>query len=396
MAPYGYPPPQGGYYPAPGYAEACPPPGQHGGFMGPMPMGAGGTCPPHGYDLMNDVGIEGPLVDQRGPHYFDLRAEAVFLSRDETFGRSIDFTSINVGNTIVLSTDDLDYGAEAGFRVMGRYDVGPLSVLEFGYMGVFDSESSAEFFDPTGNLFSLFSRPAPGQGQFGVNPVGVNLPGGPMPETERATFHRIAIESDLQSAEMSFRRYWVGYSPRVSGTLLAGFRYTKLNEDFEFNSIGSEPAIPGTLDPLGGLDYFVRTDNDLAGVQLGADVWIALSQGVRFGLEGKSGIFNNHYSLQSEIVTTPLGVTPPTLFEEIKHNKVAFISELSADLVFDVLPSWSVRVGYELLWLERVVLAGDNFNEVSPYGNQAPRIPFVDDEGSAIYHGGHFGVEFIY
>ena len=56
-------------------------------FTGPMPMGEGGTCPPVGYDLMGDVGIEGPLVDQRGPYYFDVRAEAVYLERDETFGR---------------------------------------------------------------------------------------------------------------------------------------------------------------------------------------------------------------------------------------------------------------------------------------------------------------------
>ena len=50
----------------------------HGGFTGPYPMGAGGTNPPVGYDLMGDVGMEGYMVDQRGPHYFDLRVEAVY------------------------------------------------------------------------------------------------------------------------------------------------------------------------------------------------------------------------------------------------------------------------------------------------------------------------------
>ena len=55
-------------------------------------MGAGGTNPPVGYDLMNDVGIEGYMVDQRGPHYFDIRAEAVYLDRNEAFEQDIDFT----------------------------------------------------------------------------------------------------------------------------------------------------------------------------------------------------------------------------------------------------------------------------------------------------------------
>ena len=60
--PYGGAPCDGGSYGPPHY----------GGFTGPMPMGAGGTDPAVGYDLMEDVGMEGFLVDQRGPHYFDV------------------------------------------------------------------------------------------------------------------------------------------------------------------------------------------------------------------------------------------------------------------------------------------------------------------------------------
>ena len=55
--------------------------------MAACPWAAGGTDPPIGYDLMNDVGMEGDLADQRGPHYFDIRVEAVYLHRDKTFER---------------------------------------------------------------------------------------------------------------------------------------------------------------------------------------------------------------------------------------------------------------------------------------------------------------------
>jgi hypothetical protein len=129
-----------------------------------MPMGAGGTDPPIGYDLMNDVGMEGELHDQCGPHYFDIRLEAVWLQRDKTFEEDIEFTSLNVGNTIVLTSGQLDYSSEPGFRVIGRYDIGPLSVVEFGYMGIYSWEDSASVTDPTNNLYSLWSRPAPGTG----------------------------------------------------------------------------------------------------------------------------------------------------------------------------------------------------------------------------------------
>jgi hypothetical protein len=365
--------------------------------MGPNPMGCGGTSPPIGYDLMNDVGIEGDLADQRGPHYFDVRAEAVFLQRDETFGRSIAFTEnrLTPNDPVVLSSNQLDYGTQPGFRIIGRYDICPLSVLEFGYTGIFGFSSSASFTDPnpvdvntgTGNLFSLFS-------QFGTNPASTTNPQGPMPETERSITQSIAIESDLQSAEISYRRYWLGYIPRVSGTLLAGFRYTKLNEEFEFHTEGEASQT-----------YSVNADNNLAGFQTGADVWICLLQGLRFGAEGKVGLYDNHYDLRNRIVTTPVGTTPPTLFEEFKKDQPALITEASLDLVADILPSLSIRGGYEILFMNSLVLAGDNFNTASPYNriDLSPnpglglfRTPFVDDNGQAFYHGAHIGIEYIW
>jgi hypothetical protein len=374
--------------------DGCP----QGGFINnPNPMGCGGTDPPVGYELMNDVGMEGDLVDQRGPHYWDIRAEAVTLKRDKTFGRNIDITSLNVGNTIVLSTDLLQYDWEPGFRVMGRYDIGPLSVFEFGYMGIFSYFASATANDPNGNLFSLFSiEQDPGLatfGQFGTSPANVNTPGGPNPEFERAFTHHIEMSSDLQTAELSYRRYWLGYHPRISGTLLAGFRYTRVGEEFEFESIGADPPNPQL--GVGGL-YQDRTSNDLAGGQVGIDTWISLSQGLRFGAEAKVGLYNNHSQLHTKIKTTPQFTEPPALSEEFEQDHAAFIGEWSLDLVADILPSLSIRGGYEWLVITDLALAGDNFNTVSPYGNQGTRIPFFDNNTDLTYHGAHLGIEYCW
>jgi hypothetical protein len=373
------------------------------GFTGPMPMGYGGTNPPIGYDLMNDVGVEGYLIDQRGPHYWDFRAEAVYLTRDETFGRNVIFTTEGAGATpenIRLFSDQLDYNYEPGFRIMGRCDICPLAVVEFGYTAVFDFEDEQSFTDITGapTLFSLFS-------EFGANPPEVTdpTPGvNPMPQTEQAVTHSISIESDLQTAEISYRRYWLGWSPRISGTLLAGFRYTKLDEEFEFFSQGSQPPLNTQLGDA-GLTYTVDADNDLSGFQAGADIWVGLAQGLRIGAEGKAGLYANRYQLTSQVVTFPNTVTPPTFFEEFKDTEPALIAEASADVVADILPSISLRAGYEILFINSLVLAGDNFNTGSPY-NPGPvdngfgpiRTPFLDDDGEALYHGGHAGFEFIW
>ncbi|HVT26921.1 MAG TPA: BBP7 family outer membrane beta-barrel protein [Lacipirellulaceae bacterium] len=396
-----------------------------GGFMGSCPMGAGGTDPPIGYDLMNDTGIQGDLVDQRGPHYWDIRAETVFMRRDKGFDKNVDFTALNVGGPVVLSSRDLNSNEDNfkqnlmqitgnnpdvsgqqssnldepnwGFRIMGRYDICPFSVVEFGYTGIFDWNASASVTDAEnpGNLYSLFSRPAPGSGLFGTNPNTVSGVNNPFPETEQANTQSISFQSDLQTAEISYRRYWLGYIPRVSGTLLAGFRYTRVNEDFNFTSLGSMP-LPGTTNPLAGLRYAENCNNDLAGFQTGGDIWIALTQGLRIGSEGKVGIYNNHSKLTNHVFTTPPLVEPGSLFEQFTSDHPAFIGEASVDLVADLFPSLSLRAGYEVLFLNELVLAGDNFNETSPYGNQGTRVPFVDDNGDLFYYGGHVGLEYTW
>jgi hypothetical protein len=359
-------------------------------------MGGGGTDPPNGYELMNDVGSEGNVWDQRGPHYFDIRAEAVWLHRDKTFGDTVDFTALNVGTNVVLSSDQLDASDQIGFRAIGRYDICALSVVEFGYTGLFDFSDSATVTDTSrpGNLYSLFSRPAPGTGNFGINPPTVSTGINPLPFTEQAIQQSISFKSDLQTAEISYRRYWLGWSPRISGTLLGGFRYTKVNEDFEFDSLGS----PNTFivsNPA--FEYRTGTENNLSGFQAGGDGWISLTQGLRLGAEVKAGIYDNHYNLQTTIQEGNVGslsnvITP----EKFDGDKVAFIGEASVDLVADITPSISLRAGYEVLTLESLVLAGDNFNTTSPFGNQGTRVPFVDNSGKLTYSGAHAGIEYTW
>jgi hypothetical protein len=349
------------------------------------PGGYGGTYRGVGYDLSNDVAVDCYGVDNRGPHFFDVRGEYVYMTRDESFGRETDFTVeavTGVGDVVRLSSDQLDLDYEPGFRVVGRYDLGPMSVFEFGYMGIYDWKVGETYTDPdpvdadTGDLFSLFSN-------FGTTPAGVRTSGGPRPQSERSITQSISLDVDLHTAEASYRRYWVGYLPRISGTILAGLRYTRLKESFEFNASGEA-----------ALSYLTKAENDLTGFQTGGDIWVALMQGVRVGAEGKVGIYNNNYVLDNIVITTPVAGSPPDLNERFASNNGAFISEASVDVVIDILPSWSLRAGYELLYMNSLVLAGENFNTASPYS--ASREPFLFDQGHAFMHGGHAGVEFVW
>lgn len=352
-----------------------------------------GTCPPFPDDVEDYSLLPPGRTEQCGPHYFDVRMEAIYMTRDEAFRTPVNFTSLNVNGPIVLSSTQLDFDYETGFRILGRYDVGPLSVIEFGYWGLQELDSTASFTDPnpvnsnTGNLYSLFT-------EFVANPAdlpaNVTTPGGALPWTERSITHSISLESELHNAEFNYRRYWVGFNPMVSGTMLAGFRFTRLREDFRFEALG---------EARGRYDEGIK--NDMAGFQAGGDVWVHIRQGLRIGAEGKVGLMNNHYTLDNTFSTSPVAGTPPDFTEHFEKDIPALVTEASADVVWDICPSWSVRAGYEILFLNSVLLAGENFNTGTVYNGIAgvvlpERVPYVNDQGDAFYHGAHLGAEYTW
>lgn len=391
--PPGYPPADCGCaVPNPGY----PMPPVYGGHCQSCNMGSyppfedhPGQYTPETYSLLPPRRTE-----QCGPHYFDVRMEAVFLTRDETFRQQVDFTSLNVDGPIMLRSGDLDFETEPGFRILGRYDIGALSVLEFGYTGLENLDARASFTDPnpvdvgtgTGNVYSLFTNfvrdPM-------VLPNDVTDPGGSFPGTERSITHSISLESELHIAEMNVRRYWVGFNPAVSGTMLAGFRFVRLREDFQFATIGEANGA-----------YLESIKNDLAGFQTGGDVWVHLLQGLRAGVEGKVGLFNNHYTLDNGFTVT--GLNQEGAFNEHFEKDIpALVVDASADVIWDFNPSWSVRAGYEILFINSILLAGENFNTATIYGDDPDvvlpaRVPYVNDQGDAFYHGFHVGAEYIW
>ncbi|MEM8495184.1 MAG: Lpg1974 family pore-forming outer membrane protein [Planctomycetota bacterium] len=406
-------------------------------YCGPGYPGAGYGGPMGGYGEVPDLfGGAGAVIEQTGPHYFDISGEFLYWKRDELGSRFQAFTALGTSidpsvTNIVQSTDSIDPDFEPGFRIFGRYDIGPLAVLEVGYTGLLNqtenSVASATVIDDIsgggtgeGNLFSPFSNfgvsfLVPGSMAAGdANPFagGISAPSGPGSEdldvfddTDRALSHTLSYDSNLQSAEVNYRRYWVGFSPRLSGTLLVGFRYTRLDEEFGFSATGIDFA-PGT--PAGGspvlplgttttASYSVNADNDLLGFQIGGDASYAVRQGIRILAEGKAGLFNNDINLTTSFSTTD--GTPDPFSESFSDNQVAFISDARLAVVIDVLPSLSIKAGYELLFLNSIATAVDNINLSGiPAGvtGVAARTTVFEDQGDALYHGAHLGVEYVW
>lgn len=340
----------------------------------------GGAC--GGYDDGMAIDFGGySAPDQCGPHYFDFSADVVFLQPVDIFKDVSAFTSVGLGIAAGVPTDPQlnpsgegeDY--EAGFQIAGRLDLGPLSVFEGTYMGLYDlgfTQTVRSVDVAPGNqdnqLFSVFS-------EFGFLPL--------ISEFDQASIHQVSYDAELESAELSYRRYWVGANPRISGTYLAGFRYVRMTENFSFSSITN-------LNGNGSLGYL--SENDLLGFQFGGDSSICLRQGLRLNTEGKAGVYNNRFKFDSASNVTSI---TPNLQPASEGNQVAFVAEAGATMVADIWPSVSLRGGYRVLYINSIVKVGDNIVTTS-FTNPATTPPALGTQGHALLHGFHGGIEYIW
>jgi hypothetical protein len=347
------------------YGEACPDGYGYGAGGG---CGAGGPC----VEYADFGGYSTP--DQTGPHYFDVAVFGVGLVADDLFQDVLPFAAIGTGPAAPrIMSPDADFDeTEAGWQIALRYDFGPLSVLEAQYMGIYDigfndtvvSEDVAN--GQPNQLTSVFS-------DYGLNVIDGLVEG---------EVFSLDYQSDLQSTEFSYRRYWVGYSPRISGTYLAGFRYIRLSEDLNFNTIADD----------GNANLFWNADNDLVGAQFGGDGWVTLRQGLRVGSEFKAGIYNNRFKFRH--VTD---VPDPTITNIDLHtdgNQVAFAGETTFDLVADIWPSVSLRTGFRILYMSSLATVGNNidpneFDDLTANNT-------VLTQAHAFYSGIHGGIEYIW
>lgn len=298
----------------------------------------------------------------RGPQYYAM-GEFVLYDRNNRSTRTplLEDNSLNP----LLFTDDLDFDYEPGVRVrLGRKN-GPCShcdACEIEYLGIFDWDASATLVD-SNNL---------------------NLPGalgsGVVNGIVTAEEVRINYESSLHSIEANcVKCYCDDGCRRVE--LLCGFRYLRLDENLNIasNNVNQVDAI-----------YDIDVDNNLYGFQVGVRARGQCS--CRWGWEavGKAGSYGND-ARQSQFIIdnlpgTPFNLRPPTGASE---GSVAFVGELSLTPMYKLNEIWTLRGGYNLLWIEGVALAPDqlDFTDTPTSGTSI-------DTGSGVFaHGFSAGLE---
>lgn len=320
-------------------------------------------------------GLLGPyFAGNSAPRWFDASLEYLYMWRENRSSYQ-PFTSNGVaGNAppnVVLDSDDLDYSGISGVRLFLRHEFGAKTTLEGGYFGIYGSHATASATSANNNLFSVFS-------DFGNNPfLGFGA-------TDRSDFQRIHSDSMLNSVELNLRRQWMGGYGWLQGSWLMGVRYLSFNDNFNL-------LTRSTLNAA-ALDYHVQTYNDMIGFQLGGDAYVSVLPGLLIGGEAKAGVYGNQSVQKTHIASNTLDTR-----ERAVTGSASLVGEARAMAIWQVRPSFSITGGYQLLVLDGVALGVENFNSTSPF-NQSARTNsvFIDNNGTAFYHGFFGGAEWMW
>jgi hypothetical protein len=314
------------------------------------------------------------------PRWWDIQAEFLYWTREEV-SRPVDFVSQGIQGPIVLSTEDLDFDHEPGFRVMGALLLGPGTNVEGGYFGMFHW-SVGDSVTGQNNLFSAI-------GDFGADPAPPDFP-----EVRFASFSSINYSSELHNWELNFRRRWVSPNCRFHSSLLVGARYVVLDEDFIY-FIDRTLPIPGIGPAM--TTYGISTFNDLIGLQTGGDLLLCVIPGVKLGGNIKAGIYGMEASQRTTINTVrPADTALNQEFIEFTHNDdAAFVGEGGFELILEPTERVTLRAGFQLFYINGVALAPENFNPnlIPPPPN---RPVGVNDNGDVFYHGLTAGFEYTW
>ncbi len=360
------------------------------------------------------LGILGPCAPycegQGGQRWFDFYAGTIGLARTSDFAGFATpnrdpvtgvFATSNVvsknGNTIptptapltdALSTSQLDLNKiRYGLELIGAIQLGPGTSVEARYFGLnkWNVGNTAQIIPPADpTLYSVYSL-------FGSAP-----PGG-FDDTDRSFIHSIDYSSELHSGEVNYRRRFASPFVEAQGSWTVGVRYFDLDEKFGFHAVGSNNNT-FTFDQLRYFDHETRTRNQLTGFQVGGDYWLNVVCGWQVGVEGKTGIYGNHSEVESQIYSNSI----PGAREHLQDGKTAYLSELIVSSVYRLSYSWSIKTSYNLLFVQNVALAPENFNTrdinnaVGTGGFTINRFPFINNDADVLYQGWSIGGEYLW
>ncbi len=238
-----------------------------------------------------------------------------------------------------------------------------------------------------------------------ISPLGLNVPG-----FNFANTYRTSLDSNFNSFETNFRlrrrlgRDQLVMSPNGGWSrhaergflpgLILGARLARVDEDFWFRSRrnGVDPSV------FSG-DYDITTQNWLLGMNIGGEL-VSQNEFYYWGLRGRAAPALTFASAQQTVIginstnipappPPPLKPVPSPVFREDRNTQTSpgFIGDLTLFAGWNVTPNFSLKVGYDFLWVAGIATATRQFNLDDLRQNP------MDAGGQTFFNGVSFGLE---
>jgi hypothetical protein len=276
------------------------------------------------------------------PH-LQFTADLLILGREGPDSGGLFFNS-ETGEEL-LNLDQMAPSGEAGVRLgliffdEGGYD------LELSYLGTDRFVADRTRSSDDGIVFPFF---------------------GGIP-AEFSNSYQASYSSRLRSGEINVRRR---LQDRVA--LLAGFRVVELKERFDIR------------DDDGG--FFSSTDNDLYGLQGGADLILWTIRRSQLFSTLKAGVYYNNADVMAEAANRGR----PIQFIA-GEDEVAFVGDVALGLLIPMGPRADLRMGYQGIFLDGVGLAPNQSRNYDLFTGSGSLV-----ESTLFYHGGFLGVDVFF
>jgi hypothetical protein len=214
------------------------------------------------------------------------------------------------------------------------------------------------------------------------------------PSFDGATRQTLAYSSHYSSFELNYRvkqrmsrdqlvmdpdgSWHRAASPGATYDYLVGLRMMEMRDILDWQAedvfaLGSDAT------------YLLRTDNDLFGFQMGTGISLEHSRW-SLGAKAKGGVFVNDALGRSTLDFTDEDDNNDDFDLRLTNDELSFIGEFHLIGKWHLTPSFSLRAGYELMYLTSVALAPNQANFI-------PEFATLSTTGDPFYHGASFGFE---
>ncbi len=213
-----------------------------------------------------------------------------------------------------------------------------------------------------------------------------------------AQAHRLSMRNEIHNLEVNFRGaaptcWYPCQTLRLSW--LAGFRYFRFSEGFEFASSTNAPGFG--IDPSNEAYYNVDVDNNLVGFQIGCRGECRAACRLTLFAESRFGVYYN-YITHDTTLNTGEGIYAVDQFGKswnINTDKHDFSTLAQLDLGgrYRFAGNWSVFLSYRLIAVSGVALSTTQVPQfISDYNG----IQNINSSGHLFLHGAVGGVSCQY